>query len=296
MARPQKEGIDYFPLDVDMDHDDKMALVEAKYGLTGFAIVIKLLMKIYGNGYFYKWTEKEHLLFSNRVNVDINTLLDIINESIKWTLFDSTLYENYEILTSRGIQKRYFEAVTRRKKVELIHEYSLVNVNDYKNIEIVNINPQNVNINPQRKEEERRVKESKVEERKENNISTATSLDNDFAKVLKAFNENIHFATPIESEKLGSWLDDLEAPVIISAIEEAVVYNKRSYGYIRKILESRLSQGIKTDIDLKAYKRDREDGDNNRNNNDIGEFVKQNKDRYLAKDTGITDEELANFE
>ena len=28
MARPQKNGLDYFPLDVDMDQDDKIALIE----------------------------------------------------------------------------------------------------------------------------------------------------------------------------------------------------------------------------------------------------------------------------
>ena len=31
MARPQKNGLDYFPLDVDMDQDDKIALIEAQH-------------------------------------------------------------------------------------------------------------------------------------------------------------------------------------------------------------------------------------------------------------------------
>lgn len=58
LARPQKEGLEYFPLDVDMDQDDKVALIEAQHGLVGFGVVIKLLMKIYKHGYFYEWTEK----------------------------------------------------------------------------------------------------------------------------------------------------------------------------------------------------------------------------------------------
>ena len=45
MARPQKKGLDYFPLDVDIDQDDKIALIEAKHGAIGFAVIIKLLMK-----------------------------------------------------------------------------------------------------------------------------------------------------------------------------------------------------------------------------------------------------------
>jgi len=40
MARPQKNGLDYFPLDVDMDQDDKIALIEAQHGVVGFAKTI----------------------------------------------------------------------------------------------------------------------------------------------------------------------------------------------------------------------------------------------------------------
>ena len=76
MARPQKTGLDYFPLDVDIDQDDKVAIIEAQHGIVGFGIVVKLLMKIYDTGYFYEWTEREQILFSNRVNVNINGVSD----------------------------------------------------------------------------------------------------------------------------------------------------------------------------------------------------------------------------
>ncbi len=45
MPRPQKAGLDYFPLDTDMEKDDKIALIETKYGIVGFGIVIKLFKK-----------------------------------------------------------------------------------------------------------------------------------------------------------------------------------------------------------------------------------------------------------
>ena len=177
MARPQKTGLEYFPLDVDIDQDDKIQLIEARFGITGFAIVIKLFMKIYKEGYYYKWTEKEQLLFSKRINVDINLVNDVINECIKWGLFDSTLYEKYKILTSKGIQRRYLEATGRRKQVELIKEYCLIDSSKYSNVVFVSINSVNVNnnpqsdkvnddINPKSKVKESKVKESKVEESK----------------------------------------------------------------------------------------------------------------------------------
>jgi hypothetical protein len=160
MPRPQKEGLDYFPLDVDIADDDKMELIEAKHGLIGFAVVIRLLMRIYKSGYYYKWTEKEQLLFSKRIDVDINTVNEVINDAIKWELFDKKMLDKYEILTSKGIQKRYLEAVKRRQKVEMMSIYLLLKgncLNEYTNIEIVNINLIDDDINPQSK-----VKESKV--------------------------------------------------------------------------------------------------------------------------------------
>ena len=33
MARPLKEGLDYFPLDVDVDQDDKVAIIEGMHGV-----------------------------------------------------------------------------------------------------------------------------------------------------------------------------------------------------------------------------------------------------------------------
>src|SRR5690606_20924195 len=111
---------------------------------TGFAVVIKLLMRIYKEGYYYDWTEMEQLLFSRRVNVDINVLNDIVNDCIKYGLFDQKLYEKYKILTSHGIQERYFEASKRRKNVTVVNQYMLINDSKIVN---ANINRVNVDIN-----------------------------------------------------------------------------------------------------------------------------------------------------
>ena len=56
MARPVKSGLNYFPMDVDMD--DKVELIEAKHGITGFGILIKLYQKIYKEGYYINWKEE----------------------------------------------------------------------------------------------------------------------------------------------------------------------------------------------------------------------------------------------
>lgn len=125
MARPIKFGLDYFPLDVSMD--DKFELIEARHDILGFAVIIKLLQKIYSNGYFINVNEDSIIVFSKRINVDINKVNAIINDSLRYEIFDETKYKKYNILTSHGIQMRFIEATSRRKNVELIKEY-LVNV------------------------------------------------------------------------------------------------------------------------------------------------------------------------
>lgn len=164
-------GIPYFPLDVHLD--DKFDLIEAEFGLTGFAIVVKVLQKIYGgNGYYCEWTKDVALLFGRRFGPGCNVVSEIVSASIRRGIFDEDLFERYAILTSKGIQKRYFEAVSRRKQIEVINEYLLVKVAQIcKNVNIsfknVDISGENVYIFKQRKEKERKEKKSKGEERKE---------------------------------------------------------------------------------------------------------------------------------
>lgn len=149
MARPQKQGLEYFPLDVDMDQDDKLFFIEAKHGLTGFAIVIRLLMQIYKEGYYKHYSDdKDAFLLAKRLSVDVNVINNVVNDCINEDFFNRNLYEKYSILTSKGIQKRYLEACTRRKEVGIIKEYCLIDPKNYKNIVFEYINAVNVDINP----------------------------------------------------------------------------------------------------------------------------------------------------
>ena len=62
MARTNKVGIDYFSFDVDFFNDDKIQLIEAEFGIKGSITAIRLLCKIYNEGYFYGWGEDQCLL------------------------------------------------------------------------------------------------------------------------------------------------------------------------------------------------------------------------------------------
>jgi hypothetical protein len=163
-----KSGIDYFPLDVILD--EKFDLIEAEYGLTGFGVIVRLLQEIYGKaGYYIEWTTEVALLFARKVGLGGNVVSEIVEASIRRGMFDKEKYDKYHVLTSRGIQKRYFEAVSRRKVLEVDENILLVNVALFcPNVDIraknVNIFSENANISKQSKVEESREEKSRVKE------------------------------------------------------------------------------------------------------------------------------------
>lgn len=155
MARPNKQGLDYFPMDVTTD--DKFELIEAKHGVVGFAVIIKLFQKIYKEGYFIEWTEERLLIFKKNINVEITTINSIIEDALRYNIFEESLFKKYKILTSSGIQKRFIIASDRRKMIELNKNYILVDITEVND----NINWVNDNNKPQRKGKKTKSKKSK---------------------------------------------------------------------------------------------------------------------------------------
>lgn len=182
MANQVKAGLDYFSHDVDILQDKKIKLIKAKHGLIGYAIYLRLLEELYRDkGYYLQIDDNFNILFSDENNIDKNVYINILNDCINFELFNKKIYEKYTILTSKRIQQNYCKATKRRKEIEIIEEYLLLNIDDVnilnENVNIiqidVNINTSNDNINSQSK-----VKESKVKESKEYIVDHWNSKDN----------------------------------------------------------------------------------------------------------------------
>lgn len=116
MARPYKTGIDYFPLDVDFFVDDKMIAIAGEFGIKGEVAVIHLLCAIYRNGYYVEWNDRLRSKLDRELpGVSVDLLCMIVDRLVRWEFFDKSLFYSSSILTSKGIQRRYFEAVRKRK-------------------------------------------------------------------------------------------------------------------------------------------------------------------------------------
>ena len=268
MPRPQKAGVEYFPLDV--ENDDKLDLIEAEFGLTGFAVIVKLYQRIYKLGYYCEWNDEVALLFGKRLGTGGKAVSEIVSAAIRRSLFDEEIYKKYGVLTSRGIQKRYFEIVARRRNVEVEQRYLLVsrdlipvNVNIMYAETPVNVNtmqaetPENAYRSTQSKVKESKVKESKVLLHERPLAAAAVETDQcpDFSTIEAYAAGNLRYLSPGNMEELASFAEDFPADMLRYAIDLAVGAGKPAWNYVRGILRSWQSKGFKTIGDARNEER-----------------------------------------
>lgn len=119
MARPIKLGLDYFPHDTHSNDDTALALIEAEFGIAGYAVYFKLLEFIYSQGYAALWGADERSLFFHKlgaVGVSETKASEIVKGLVRRSLFDKGVLNSFQILTSKSIQLRWLEA--KRKKID----------------------------------------------------------------------------------------------------------------------------------------------------------------------------------
>lgn len=124
MARPKKQGIDYFPLDVDFFSNVKIRKIARACGSQSTSILICLLCNIYkDNGYYILWDEDLPFVIADSVGFSEGAVKEVILKAIQVGFFDKDIYEKYKVLTSYGIQSRFKSAVYKREEIEYIVEY-----------------------------------------------------------------------------------------------------------------------------------------------------------------------------
>ena len=123
------DGINYFPVGVNFMEENAMEVIEAKYGINGPAIVLKLLCKIYKERYYILWDEEQCLIFANKAGREVQAaeVQGIIEILFIKGILDRNSYLENGILTSANIQKIWMEATKRRKRDLKALPYLLVN-------------------------------------------------------------------------------------------------------------------------------------------------------------------------
>lgn len=177
MARPLKQGLDYFPLDVGFLQDMKVRRIIKSCGASAISVLIWLLGSCYRDeGYYIWWTEDLPFIVADEIGVTEGCIQEVVKRALQVGFFDAGMKEKHGILTSAGIQKRFLEVTSRRKAAFLRRDFALISVNvDNNSINVCN-NSINVYSNEQSKVKKRKGKESKEKEEKKNVLSSQDEI------------------------------------------------------------------------------------------------------------------------
>lgn len=175
MGRPPKEGIDYAGWDTSLfDTDDKIDALIDSQGIAGFTVYFYLCQKAYGtHGYYLNWGSNQAASVSRRLGKGCSAALveSVVEKCLQICLFDRALFDLHGILTSRGIQRRFWVVKKDRDRRDVNAAYWLL-----EDVKVEGLVPctQNESFTPPKPEfHPPEIDESKEKKRKENTLSIA---------------------------------------------------------------------------------------------------------------------------
>lgn len=117
MARPKKQGLDYFTKNVNFYQDIKIRKLIRHKGIQAVSVYDILLCQIYAVGYYLKWDDDLPFIIAELSDLEEDYINEVINYALSISLFDQSVYDKYNVLTSHGIQERFFDfcSVAKRK-------------------------------------------------------------------------------------------------------------------------------------------------------------------------------------
>ncbi|CUU46954.1 Lin1244/Lin1753 domain-containing protein [Clostridium beijerinckii] len=246
MARPVKEGLSYFPFDVDFFSDRKIKILKSRYGADGITLYMYLLCEVYkSNGYYLETDDDFLYIISDDLNMSYEKIRQIMNFLLERSLFDDTLFKSDKVLTSIGIQRRFQEAIKSRasKRTVEITKFWLLEKNETQSFIKVNLNPNksennsNKSENNSSKSEINDTKKSKVNKNK----VKESKVDNNIFFVY----ENCGFGTinNFTKEQLEVLVNDFSFEWTKEALEIATTNGARNLKYVQRVLENWRDKG-----------------------------------------------------
>lgn len=247
MARPRKDGLDYYPMDVNFLGDIKVKKVIRSHGIQAVVVILHLLGTVYrDNGYYVTYDDDLLFITADELNLEEKYVKDVVEKLLEVDFFSREQAEKNKVLTSIGIQERYRKATERRISV---------NINDSLCIQKPRSSGVNDSRSTQSKVKESKGKESKVEDRDASDLAEASKLsksENEVAKIFEFYQNNIGMMTPYVQQNVIHWCNDTSPELVMLAIEKAVKENALKFSYAEAILKSWLNQGVKTKAEALA--------------------------------------------
>ena len=129
MANKARIGLDHFPLGTDFFDDKKVQRLIIYYGGNGIMVYTNILCYIYSRGYYAVIDNDLTSSIIRHTGLLEGDIMDLIGYMVREGFFDSGIYNEHSVLTSKDIQKRYLLALkmSRRKGFQTINVQYWVN-------------------------------------------------------------------------------------------------------------------------------------------------------------------------
>lgn len=126
MARTAKQGLGYFPFDIDFFQDLRIRKLIKYQGGKAITVYALLLCLIYRDGYYIRWDEELPFIISEQTGYDEAYIREVITCCLNIGLFSKELFKSDGVLTSKGIQVRYMNINRLCKRVATVTVYNLI--------------------------------------------------------------------------------------------------------------------------------------------------------------------------
>lgn len=143
MARPKKQSLDYFPLDVGALSDAKLIAPRQEFGYLATVTYLELLCMIYRDkGYYLQYDDETRRsvlwtlttgVLAGKYQPSPDTIAQVIARLVASGLFSGDLFDR-GILTSRRIQETYYSATLDRKSITINWDYWLLGESDMREL------------------------------------------------------------------------------------------------------------------------------------------------------------------
>ncbi len=117
MARPKKLGLDYFTNDVSFYQDIKIRKMIRYKGIQAVSVYHIILCQVYASGYYLEWDDDLPFIISETADLQEDYVKEAISFAIEIGLFNKVMFNDFHVLTSKGIQERFFDfcSIAKRK-------------------------------------------------------------------------------------------------------------------------------------------------------------------------------------
>ena len=227
MARPYKQGLEYFPWDVRAFKDSKLSSLSYHYGPLGVMVYFRILILVYSEGYYLEMSEDDlAILLHQEIGpqwMRLDKILDMIHGCVERKLFEGVLFTQ-GVITSVSIQKQFILSTRKRKNIN-IDEYWLLDSKTMEQLGVLLSMQQNtvIDSNNQVNDVNNRVnvdinKQSKSKSKKDKKIKIDKSIYG-FPKM--------HFLTKLIIER--KYIKEFDSDVLkYNELFESAIY---TYGY-----------------------------------------------------------------